>query len=88
MNDKKTQCMFIGRCTYQLLSIVPNNITLQLHDTILQPTTHVRNLGLHMDRYMTFNKHIYESSKKIIGILIYVYRIKDYFNKKNRAMII
>ena len=86
MNDQKTQCMFIS--TYQVLSMVLNNITVQLHETILQPTTYVINLGLHTDRYITFNKHISDNSKKVNGILMYVNRIKDYFNNENHAVII
>ena len=86
MNDQNTQCMFIS--TYQLLSMVLNIITVQLHHTILQSTTHVTNLGLHMARYMTFNKHISTIRKKVTGILMYVNRIKDYFNKENGAVII
>ena len=69
--------------------MVPNNITVQqLHDTILQPTTYVKNLGLHMDRYITFNKHIPKISNKVTGISMYVNIIKDYFNKANRTVII
>lgn len=49
---------------------------------------HVKNLGLHMDRYMTFNKHICEMHKKVIGTLMYVNRIKDYFDKDTRTAII
>ncbi len=36
VNAKKTQCMFIG--FHQLLSQLPNNITIEIHDTSIQPT--------------------------------------------------
>ncbi len=65
MNANKTQCTIIG--TRQLLAQTPNKITIHLHDSITQPATHVKNLGVHIDRYMTFEKHINEIYRKVMG---------------------
>ena len=78
--------MFIG--SHQLLSQLPNNITIKFHDTTIQPTKHVKNLGLHMDRYMAFDKHILEMTSKVTGTLMYVNRIKNYFDRETRSVIV
>lgn len=86
MNNNKTQCIFIG--TQQLMSKVPNNICIKIHDTTRKPSTHVKNLGVHIDRFMTFDVHINEITKKVMGTLIFVNRIKDFFDKGSRKIII
>ena len=86
MNSNKTQCIFIG--THQLLSKIPSNINIQLHDSVIHPSTHVKNLGVHIDRFMTFDKHINEINKKVMGTLMYLNRIKDHFDKGTRKIVI
>lgn len=86
MNDNKTQCIFIG--SRQLLSHIPSNIEIKLHDTTIKPTTHVKNLGVYIDNYMTFDKHISEISKKTMGTLMYLNRIKDFFDIATRKIIV
>ncbi len=85
MNANKTQCIIIG--TRQLLAQTPN-ITINLHNTIIQPVTHVKILGVHIDRYMTFEKHINEINRKVIGSLTFVNRVKDYFDWDTRNVIV
>lgn len=57
MNDKKTQCVFIG--SRQLLSRILNNTTLKVNNgsdnnygnSIIVPSNHVKNLEVYFDNY-------------------------------------
>ncbi len=86
MNASKTQCIFIG--TRQILSKIPNDIQIQLHDSTIQPSTHVKNLGVYIDRYMSFDIHTEEITKKVMGTLMYLNRIKDLFDKGTRKIVV
>ncbi len=61
LNSSKTQCIFIG--SRQLISRIPEDVVVQFDGTSISPSTHVKNLGLYMDRYLTFDIHISEISK-------------------------
>ncbi len=80
---KKTQCIFLG--TRQIIPKIPENTTLKFHDTI-KPSTSVKNLGVHIDSYMTFETHVNEMSKKVMGTLMYINRIKHCFDKPLRIL--
>ncbi len=82
----KTQCIFIGN--RQLLSRIPNNTTIKLNGTTITPSNHVKNLGLYIDRYMSFDVHINELNKKIMGTLTYMNRLSDNFQKTTRVIIV
>ena len=86
VNPNKTQCIFIG--SRQLLSHIPEDAVIHLGDTSIRPSTSVKNLGLYMDRYMTFDTHINELSKKTIGMLIYISRVSINFDKVTRTIIV
>ena len=86
MNANKTQCIFIG--SRQLLSKIPSNITLHFSNTNITPDIHVKNLGLYMDRYLTFDKYINETNKKVMDILMFINRIKKLFRQKTRTIIV
>ena len=86
MNASKTQCMFIG--TSQYLNMIPNNIKIKCGNEEIISSNQVKNLGLYMDKHMTFNIHIDEISRKVSGILMYLNRIKDNFEDSTRVMII
>ncbi len=84
VNPTKTQCIFIGN--RQLLSHIPENVKIQFDDTGVCPSTHVNNLGLHMDRYMMFDKHVNELPNKALGTLIYINRVSMNFDKKTKKL--
>ncbi len=65
LNSNKTQCIFIG--TRQLLSYIPFDIVIKIDRDTIIPSSHVKNLGLYIDRFMLFDKHINELSKKSCG---------------------
>ncbi len=72
VNPNKTQCIFFGN--RQLLSHVPEDITVNFDGNRIRPSNNVKKLGLHMDRYLLFDVHINEISKKVIGMVMYIYK--------------
>lgn len=86
INATKTQFIFIG--SRQLCSRIPEQVTLNFDGTTISPSTHVKNLGLSMDRYMSFETHANEISKKVMGMLIYINRISSYLDKKSRIIVV
>ncbi len=86
VNPTKTQCIFLGN--RQLLSHIPENVKIQFDGTSISPSTHVNNLGLHMDRYMAFDKHVTELTKKALGTLIYINRVSINFDKETRKIVV
>ena len=86
LNAKKTQCMFIG--SRSLLSRIPNNTIIHVNDTQIKPSDSVKNLGLLFDKYMLFDIHITELTKKTFGILMYINRIRNLLSNKARIIVI
>ncbi len=75
VNATKTQCIFIG--SRQLCSRIPEDVVAKFDGTNISPSTYVKNLSLYMDRYMSFEAHVSEIIKKIMGMLIYINRISS-----------
>ncbi len=86
LNLNKSQCIFIG--STHLCSQIPEDVTVQFDGTSISPSTHVKNLGLYMDRYLIFENHISEISKKVMGMLIYINCISSYLDKATRIVVI
>ena len=86
LNAKKTQCILIGN--RQLLSRVPPNIFINSDGNHIYPSTHVKNLGVYFDRYMLFNVHVTELTKKIMGTLMLMNRVSDSFDQPTRVIIV
>ncbi len=59
-----------------------------LHNTTIKHNTHVKNLGVHFDTYVTFETHINEISKKVTGTLMYINRVKNCFDKSTRILVV
>ncbi len=57
-------------------------------NTYIYPSTHVKNLGVYIDRYMLFDAHIGELSKKSMVILMLVSRISGSFDKSTRIIVV
>ncbi len=56
---------------------------------VITPSTSVKNfLGIYFDNYLRFDKHITELIKKALGIIMFVNRIKDTFNKSTRIIVV
>ncbi len=86
LNAEKTQCIFLG--TRQLVPKIPANPTITLHNITIKPTSHVKNLGVHFDTYITFETHINEISKKVTGTLMYINRVKNCFDKSTSILVV
>ena len=86
INTKKTQCIFIG--SRQNISKIPEETKINCSGDEIIPSKFVKNLGVHMDRYMLFDKHIDEMHKKTMGTLIYLNRIKDRIERDVRIKVV
>ncbi len=53
MNPAKTQCIFLGN--RQILSHIPTDTVLHFDGEVISPSTHVKSVGVYMDRYMLFD---------------------------------
>ena len=70
LNAKKTQILFIGN--RQLIARIPPNTTINYDNHIITPIKYAKNLGVYFDCFMSFDVHIDELSKKVMGLLIYL----------------
>ena len=86
LNAKKTQCILIGN--RQLLSRVPPNIFIKCDGNHIYPSTHEKYLGVYFDRYMLFDVHITELTKKIMGTLMFINRVSDNLDQPTRVIIV
>ena len=75
INAKKTQCMCVG--SRHSIAKIPDHLRISFDGNDIIPANTVKNLGVHMDRFMTFDTCIQEMRKKVMGILIYLNRMKD-----------
>lgn len=67
--------MFIG--SRGCISEIPPNTCLKVGGSEKAHNNTLKNLGVNFDTYLTFEKHINKITRKNIGKLIYVDRIKD-----------
>ena len=86
VNASKTQIIFIG--SRQNISKIPENIKIQFDGSCISPSKYVKNLGVYLDNYMTYDKHIDEIYKKTIGILMYLNRIKNKLTPEMRSSVV
>ena len=69
VNESKTQCIFIG--SRQKISRISSDTVLRIGNSIISPSAYVKNLGVFMDQYLSYDVHINEITKKITGILYF-----------------
>ncbi len=67
---------------------MPDNISIDFDGTSIFPSTHVKNLGLHMDRYMVFDTHINEITKKVISMLSFISRVSCNFDRRTMETVV
>ena len=82
LNSNKTQCIFI--VNRERLSHVSPNSIIKVNEEAITPSHCVKNLGIQMDRFMLFDKHIEAISKIFIGTLMFISRISANLNKPSR----
>ena len=67
MNANKTQCIFVG--SRQNIAKIPDHLRISCDGNDIIPSNVVKNLGVHIDRFMVFDTHIQEMRKKLWGSL-------------------
>ena len=67
--------VFIG--SRQNIAKIPADLCISCNGSEIIPSNVVKNLGVYIDRFMVFDTHIQEMRKKVMGILIYLNRLKD-----------
>ena len=80
LNEAKTQCIFLG--VKQYISRIPEDICIKFGNLEIIPSNNVKNLGIYMDNTMNFKYHIDEMSKRVKGVLYYMSRVCERFEKK------
>ncbi len=60
--------------------------TINLNNASITPSKQVKNLSVYMDQHMSFEVHIHEMHKKVMGILLLVNRIRDKFDAATRKL--
>ncbi len=79
LNSIKTQCLFIG--TRALTKHIPENTTIMFNNSSITPSKYVKNLGIYMDCNLSFDTHIHEIHKKVMGTLLFINRMKKNLKK-------
>ena len=86
INTAKTQIIFIG--SRQNIGRIPDDVKIRFNGSEISPSKHVKNLGVHFDNFMTFDRHIDETSKKAMGILMFLNRLKNKLTPEVRCTIV
>ena len=86
VNENKTQAMFIG--SRQYISRIPPDVRIFFGETPIIPSHSIKNLGIYMDRFMLYDHHINVITKKANGVLLFLHRIQDNFDKTTRIIIV
>ena len=86
INPNKTQCLFVG--TRPFIRRIPSDTTINFDNALITPSKHIKNLGIYMNCHMTFDVHILEMHKKVMGIIFFLNRIKDKFEINTRKIVI
>ncbi len=86
INPNKTQCLFVGTRTF--IRQIPSDTTTNFDNAHITPSNHINNLGIYMDCHMTFDVHIQEMHKKVMGIRFFLNKMKDKFEINTRKIVI
>ena len=74
--------------TRRLSAQIPPDTRLMVEGNVITPSASVKNLGIYFDNHLTFDTHITELIKKALGIILFVNRIKDNFNKPTGIIVV
>ena len=86
LNAEKTNFIFIG--SRQNISKIPDDISIEVGTSLLKPSATVKNLGILIDQFLSFDHHIRNMCSKANGILYYLNRNKEFLNKDSRKIIV
>ena len=67
VNSSKTKFLFVGSRSY--IDRIPEDLAIKVGASLIKPSYTVKNLGLIMDRFLSFDKHIEELCAKATGLI-------------------
>lgn len=82
----KTDFLFIG--SRQNISRLPDDLSIQVGSSLVTPSKTIKNLGINMDQYLSFDHHIRSMCSKSNGILYFLNRNKEYLDKASRKIVV
>ena len=86
VNADKTKFMFVG--SRQYISRIPNDLEIRVGSSNIKPSTEVKNLGVIMDQFLSFEEHIREMCFKANGILYFLNRNKEFLDTSSRKIVV
>ena len=86
INPEKTKFLFVG--TRQLLNTLSENMSLNFLNKTIVPVTSISDLGITLDRNLTYNKHITQLTSECMAKLCQTNRVKHCFDRNTLIYII
>lgn len=71
-----------------MIKRIPEDTSIRYDSTTITPSKYVKNLGIYIDCHMTFDPHINEMYKKVMGTLLFLIRINTKFENNTRTMVV
>ena len=86
INSDKTQFLFVG--SRALLNRLPDDIKIKVGSSEISPMNSVKDLGVILDPYLSFDKHVDNICIKANGLLFFLSRHKMLFDNQTRKTVI
>lgn len=86
INPNKTKCMFVG--SKHIIDKIDPHLCLNFDGHQIAFSDTVKSLGVVIDKYLSFEKHVQDLCKKAKSTLIYLQSIKHKLNKESRKMVV
>lgn len=86
LNGDKTNIIFIG--SRQNISRIPDDLSIQIGSSLIVPSKTIRNLGITIDQFLSFDHHIRNMCSKANGILYFLNKNKEYLNRESKKIIV
>ena len=86
LNSGKTQFLFVA--SQQYIDRIPDDLVIRMGSSSLKASHSVKNLGLVIDRYLSFDSHIEQICTKANGLLFFINRNKALFDNETRKIVV
>ena len=86
VNVQRTQILFVGYRSY--VERLPINLKIRVGSSLVSPSEVVKNLGISMDNYLSFDKQVDHLCSKANGLLYLLNRQKEFLDKKSRICVV
>ena len=83
---RKTQAISIG--SRQYIDQINGAISINFNGNTIVSMKTIKKMGVYFDQYMTFESHIDEIYKKVMGTLVYLNRVKDLFEASTHKTVV